>query len=97
MGHQASLQCPVCKARFRGHRQCSRCGADLSRLMLVTARAYRLRRQATQALCEARYGIACKLAKRAQNLHDTIPGRKIMLTARVLDMISVRQEHPAGE
>jgi len=84
-------QCPVCKARFRGQRQCSRCGADLSRLMLVVASAYQLRSQARQALREARYRTAYELAAKAQSLHHTILGRKMMLVARVLDMVSVRR------
>ena len=84
-------QCPVCKARFRGQRQCSRCGADLSRLMLVVASAYQLRSQARQALREARYRTAYELATEAQSLHHTILGRKMMLVARVLDMVSVQR------
>ena len=69
-------QCPVCKARFRGQRRCSRCGADLSRLMLVLARAWQLRRQARQALCEAHYGAASELARKAQALHRTASATK---------------------
>ena len=84
-------QCPVCKARFRGQRQCSRCGADLSRLMLVVASAYQLRSQARQALREAQYRTAYELAAKAQSLHHTILGRKMILVARVLDMVSVRR------
>ena len=88
---RASVRCPVCKARFRGQRQCSRCGADLSRLMLVLARAYALRRQAKRALLEARYGAACELAGKAQSLHHTVLGQKMLVVARTLDMISVRR------
>jgi len=87
----AKPQCPVCKARFRGQRQCPRCGADLSRLMLVVAQAYLLRRQARQALREAHYGTARERAGRAQDLHRTELGRKMVSVARVLDMISVRR------
>ncbi len=84
--------CPVCKARFRGHQTCSRCGADLSRLMLVAAYAHRLRRQARQALCEGRYHDAQELADEAQNLQHTPLGRKIGQLARLLDMVSVRRK-----
>ena len=87
----ASVRCPVCKARFRGQRQCSRCGADLSRLMLVVGRAYALRRQAKRALLEARYGAACELAGKAQSLQHTALGQRILVVARTLDMISVRR------
>lgn len=88
---EAQAGCPVCKARFRGQRQCSRCGADLSRLMLVMARAYNLRRQAQRALLEARYHDACELVQEAQSLHRTALGRKMLVVARTLDMIAVRR------
>ena len=39
-------RCPVCRARFRGVAVCSRCGADLARLMLLAAEAWRLREAA---------------------------------------------------
>ena len=84
-------RCPVCKARFRGHTTCSRCGADLSRLMRVAAGAQRLRRQARQALCEGRYHEAQQLAGAAQDFHDTALGHKLLQTARVLDMVSIRK------
>jgi predicted amidophosphoribosyltransferase len=87
----ATIRCPVCKARFRGQRQCSRCGADLSRVMLVLARAFALRRQTKRAILEARYGAACELAEKAQNLHHTALGQKMLAVARTLDMISVRR------
>lgn len=83
-------ECPVCKARLRGQRYCSRCGADLSRLMRVVARAHQLREQARRALCEGRYRAACALADEAQNLHHTIHGQRIARIARLLDMVSVR-------
>jgi len=88
---EAPIQCPVCRARFRGQRQCSRCGADLSRLMLVLGRAYALRRQAKRALLKGRYGAACELAEKAQSLHHTVLGQKMLVVARTLDMISVRR------
>lgn len=91
MNASVEPQCPVCKARFRGQRQCSRCGTDLSRLMRVMAQAYQLRYQARQALREARYRTAYELAAEAQNLHHTALGQKMMLVARVLDMVSVRR------
>ena len=87
----APIRCPVCKARFRGQLQCSRCGADLSRLMLVVARAYALRRQAKRALLEARYDAARELAEKSQDLRHTALGQKMLIVARTLDMISVRR------
>ncbi len=88
---EVPICCPVCKARFRGQRQCSRCGTDLSRLMLVVARAYALRCQAKRALLGARYGDACEMADKAQSLHHTTLGQKMLTVARTLDMISVRR------
>jgi hypothetical protein len=59
--------------------------------MLVVVSAYQLRCQAGQALREARYRTAYEFASKAQNLHHTALGRKMMLVARVLDMVSVRR------
>jgi hypothetical protein len=42
--------CPVCLARFRGTRECSRCGADLTMVMKLAARAWRLREAAREAI-----------------------------------------------
>lgn len=39
-------RCPVCNARFRGQRLCSRCGADLTVLMRLRAQAWALRQAA---------------------------------------------------
>jgi predicted amidophosphoribosyltransferase len=92
MSPYSHLGCPVCKARFRGDPTCPRCGADLSRIMLVAARARRLRGQARQALCEGRYHDAHRLAATAQDLHRTPLGHEIMQMARLLDMVSVRRQ-----
>jgi hypothetical protein len=43
-------RCPVCQARFRGARTCSRCGADLEPLMRLAVKAWQLRQAARQAL-----------------------------------------------
>ncbi len=40
---------------------------------------------------EAQYRTAYELAADAQNFHHTALGRKMMLVARVLDMVSVRR------
>ena len=85
-------QCPVCKARFRENKMCPRCGADLSRLMLVAACAQRLRREARQALCEGRYQDAHRLAGAAQELYRTALGHEIAQMARLLDMVSIRRQ-----
>src|ERR1035437_240710 len=44
---RALVRCPVCQARFRGTAEWSRCGAELTALMLLAAHVYVLR-QATR-------------------------------------------------
>lgn len=71
--------CPVCRARFRGAARCSRCGADLSPLMLLIAHAYRLRQQARQALCAGNRLRAFDYAEKSQRLHATLEGDLLQL------------------
>ncbi len=66
--------CPVCRARFRGSSQCSRCGADLTALMLLAAHAYALRRAARQLLRQGDCPAALASAQAAQRLHFTAEG-----------------------
>jgi hypothetical protein len=66
--------CPVCRARFRGAARCSRCGADLTPLILLIAHAYRFRQQARQALCSGNRLRAFDCAEKAQHLHATLEG-----------------------
>lgn len=66
--------CPVCRARFRGSSQCSRCGADLAALMLVVAHAYRLRQTARQSLLRGDLDTALIAVREAQQLHATAEG-----------------------
>jgi len=44
-----------------------------------------------RALREARYADAYEFASKAQNLCHTALGQKMMLVARVLDMVSVQR------
>ena len=69
--------CPVCRARFRGARECSRCGADLTVLMLLTARAWRLRQASRQALLEDDPARARALASEAQRICRTPVGQRL--------------------
>jgi hypothetical protein len=69
--------CPVCRARFRGATECSRCGADLTMLMTLVASAWRMRQAAKQALARGEFAQASELAKRAQQLCATPEGRKL--------------------
>lgn len=56
-------RCPVCRAAFRNQPTCSRCGVDLTPLMLLEALAYGLREQARQALAEGQPAEARRLAE----------------------------------
>jgi hypothetical protein len=73
-GSQAEGRCPVCQARFRGASICSRCGADLTPLMLLAAHAYSLRRSARRSLRAGDGQSALAAAKAAQNLHAVPQG-----------------------
>jgi hypothetical protein len=78
-------QCPVCHARFRGSRLCSRCGADLGPLMILAVRAWRLREEARDALTRGDLAEARRLASAAQALHRTPRGASLELLANWLD------------
>ncbi len=66
--------CPVCQARFRGVAQCSRCGADLTPLMLLTARAYLLRQTARRSLRQGHLKLAMDAVQAAHHLRATPEG-----------------------
>lgn len=70
----AASQCPVCRARFRGARVCSRCGADLTSLMLLAGRAWRLRESARQALGAGDAERAREAASLAETIQHTRGG-----------------------
>lgn len=69
--------CPVCRARFRGAAQCSRCGADLTMIMTLVAWAWRMRRDARMAVAQGEVTRARDLASKAQELSYTSQGRKL--------------------
>jgi len=71
------LMCPVCRARFRGATQCSRCGADLTMVMVLVASAWRMRQSARRAIADEEFVRAQELATKAQNLCYTSEGRKL--------------------
>jgi hypothetical protein len=75
------LRCPVCRAGFRATALCSRCGADLTRLMGLAASAWRFRESARRALRERDFAAARDLAAQAQRLHATPAGRSVWLVA----------------
>ena len=75
-------RCPVCQARFRGMRTCSRCGADLEPVMLLTVMAWQLRQAARQALDAGDAGRALEFATEAQAIQQTESGAALrMLSA----------------
>jgi len=72
-------RCPVCQARFRGARICSRCGADLEPLMVLAVKAWQLRQAARQALGAGDVEQALGLAVEAQGIQDTGSGEALRL------------------
>jgi len=87
LGSPAS--CPVCRARFRGSSQCSRCGADLSPLMGLAVRAYALRQAARQLLKQGDCQAALTSVQAAQRLHRTPEGS-------LLNLVCITTGHPAS-
>ena len=79
MDANASSRCPVCRAKFRGTRQCSRCGADISRLMILSVSAQHCRTNARKSLLSLEFEKAHVLAAAAQKKHATDKGRKLLL------------------
>ena len=75
----ASSCCPVCRARFRGSSLCSRCGADLTALMLLAAHAYVLRQSGRQSLRQGDFDAALAAFEAAQRLHATPEGSLLSL------------------
>ena len=77
-------RCPVCQARFRGARTCSRCGADLTPLLLLTVRAWQLREQARERIAAGAVEEAAATARNAQALVSTPEGGSLLALARWL-------------
>ena len=75
----SSSRCPVCRAKFRGTRQCSRCGADRTGLMILSAKAQHYRAGAKKSLFALKFEKAHELAAAAQKVHATETGRKLLL------------------
>jgi hypothetical protein len=88
-----SVRCPVCQARFRRGAICSRCGADLTPLMLLVARAYSLRQAARQALQAGDEQAALAAAEAAQDLHATSQGSLLQIVCTA----AVRTAQPPSE
>jgi hypothetical protein len=84
--------CPVCQARFRSARVCSRCGADLGPLMGLAVKAWRLRQAARQALERGDYERAVGWASEAQHVHRTPHGESLRLLSAWLHADSARHK-----
>lgn len=74
MNGNGGFRCPVCEVAFRGASECSRCGADLTALMLLAAHAYVLRQAAQQSLRTGNARTALASVQAAQGLHSTPKG-----------------------
>jgi hypothetical protein len=80
----ATAVCPACGARFRGAVLCSRCGADLTRLMSLAAFAHLQRAGARRLLLEGDFAGALAQAREAQVLAATPEGEAIARIAACL-------------
>jgi hypothetical protein len=78
------LFCPVCKARFRESRICSRCGADLSPLMEIAAQAFAAYQNGVLALANGHFAKASQLAEKAALLHNTAATHNLTLLTKWL-------------
>jgi hypothetical protein len=76
--------CPVCRARFRGASVCSRCGADLTMVMMLVASSWRLRQAARLALAAGDCARSLGLASQAQQICYTPAGSRLEALSRWL-------------
>jgi hypothetical protein len=77
-------RCPVCLARFRGARVCSRCGADLEPLMILAMKSWRLRAASRAAIGSGQFEQALELAKQAQEAQRTPTGEALRVVSELL-------------
>ena len=87
MSGNGVLCCPVCQARFRVAAECSRCGADLTALMLLAAHAYALRQSARQSLGLGDAHSALASTRVAQGLHSTPEGRLLQIVCTAASLV----------
>jgi len=85
--------CPVCRARFRGSRECSRCGADLTTIMTLAATAWRMRKAARQALFDGDLPNAGVLANAAESICQSASGKRLAHLSSCLAVISQQEGH----
>jgi hypothetical protein len=77
-------RCPVCLARFRGARVCSRCGADLEPLMILAVKSWRLRAASRAAMGAGQFEQALELAEQAQEAQRTAGGKALQVVTELL-------------
>jgi predicted amidophosphoribosyltransferase len=75
-------RCPVCQARFRATRECSRCGADLTPLMRLAVRAWKLREEARAHITVGAPDDAVVAAADAEALASTTQGGRLLALAQ---------------
>ncbi len=80
-----SGKCPVCRAKFRGAVECSRCGADLRPLMRLALEAWKLRSEARRALAAGDLGLALDFAAEAERTQSTPSGAMLVALCNWLD------------
>lgn len=79
-----AYSCPACQARFRGAANCSRCGADLARLMHLSAEAWRLREAARASIGTGDFARGFELAAQANGTQRTEAGEALLLLCQWL-------------
>lgn len=84
MRNPEKLKCPVCRAAFRNDRTCSRCGADLTMLMLTTAKANLLKKRALTEIAGGSLENAKNLASQSLELKHSNSANKIKILAYLL-------------
>lgn len=71
-------RCPACRAAWRAAATCPRCGADLTALMRLAARAWALREAARTALRAGEGATALAAARAAYALERTPKARHLL-------------------
>ncbi len=81
MTRQEPPRCPACRCPVRTKPQCTRCGADLTRLLLIQIAAWRARNRARQAILSGSWREAQIQASESLTLHATPDGRRLLAIA----------------
>ena len=86
----AVLKCPVCRARFRGTTDCSRCGADLSPLMRLAGRAWLARQRAIHSLLSGEPHLAAELASEAASIKSSYENHALVTLTKTCSLLSAQ-------